>query len=98
MLGGFGNDEGFAEYFSTIEVDGKQAKLGKKPPPGDWELLHQHGMMKVSDLFRVQHNSREYNEGDRRSVFYAESWLLVHYLYDTNQVAKLSPAGTSTPA
>jgi tetratricopeptide (TPR) repeat protein len=84
-------DEGFAEYFSTIEVDGKQVKLGKKPPPGDWEVLHQYGMMKVSDLFRVQHNSREYNEGDRRSVFYAESWLLVHYLYDTKQVAKLSP-------
>ncbi len=84
-------DEGFAEYFSTIEVDGKQAKLGKKPPPGDWEVLHQYGMMKVSDLFRVQHDSREYNEGDRRSVFYAESWLLVHYLYDTNQVAKVSP-------
>ncbi len=84
-------DEGFAEYFSTIEVDEKHAKLGLKPPPGDWEILHQYSLMKVSDLFRVQHNSQAYNEGDRRSLFYAESWLLVHYLYDTNQVPKVAP-------
>src|SRR5207244_10969788 len=84
-------DECFAEYFSTIEVDEKHAKLGLKPPPGDWEILHQYSLMKVSDLFRVQHNSQAYNEGDRRSLFYAESWLLVHYLYDTNQVQKVAP-------
>ena len=84
-------DEGFAEYFSTIEVDGKQAKLGLKPPPGDWQVLQQYGLMKVTDLFRVQHDSRDYNEGDRRSVFYAESWLLVHYLYDSQQVPKVGP-------
>jgi tetratricopeptide (TPR) repeat protein len=82
-------EEGFAEYFSTIEVDKKQAKLGLRVPPGDLDALQQYGMMKVSDLFRVQHNSQAYNEGDRRSIFYAESWLIVHYLYDTQQILKI---------
>ncbi len=82
-------EEGFAEYFSSIEVDGKEAKLGYRVPPGDLEALHQYGLMKVSELFRVQHDSKTYNEGDRRSTFYAESWLIVHYLYDTQQIRNL---------
>lgn len=83
-------DEGFAEYFSTIEVDAKVAKLGRMPPPGAWETLQRYGLMKITDLLEVQHNSQEYNEGDRRSVFYAQSWLLVHYLYDTKQAPMIA--------
>src|SRR6202035_2204650 len=64
-------EEGFAEYFSSIEVDGKQARVGKIPDY-DYQIL-QHGMMKVSDLLRVQQNSATYNEsGDHRTIFYAE--------------------------
>src|SRR5206468_13098546 len=49
------------------------------------------GMMKVADLMRVQHNSATYNEsGDKRTVFYAESSMLVHYLYDNNLIPKLA--------
>ncbi|HVO62633.1 MAG TPA: tetratricopeptide repeat protein [Terriglobales bacterium] len=82
-------EEGFAEYFSSIEVDAKEAKLGARVPPGDLEALQQYGLMRVSDLFRVQHDSKTYNEGDRRSTFYAESWLIVHYLYDTRQIPQV---------
>jgi tetratricopeptide (TPR) repeat protein len=83
-------DEGFAEYFATVTVDGKQARVGKIPD--DTYLILRHaGMMKVTDLMRVQHNSQAYNEsGDRRSVFYAESAMLVHYLYDRQLVVKLA--------
>ena len=84
-------DEGFAEYFSTIELDANRVKLGLRPPPGDAEALRDLGLMKISDLFSVQHSSRTYNEGDRRSLFYAESWLVVHYLYATQQLPKLGP-------
>jgi Flp pilus assembly protein TadD len=79
-------DEGFAEFFSTIEVESKRAKVGAKPPPGDWDILQQNRLMKVSELFRVRQDMQIYNEGNRRSLFYAESWLIVHYLYDTHQV------------
>jgi len=83
-------EEGFAEYFSSIEVDGKQARVGKIPDY-DYQILQQQGMMKVSDLLRVRHNSATYNEsGDHRTIFYAESSMVVHYLYDNQLLPKLA--------
>lgn len=84
-------EEGFAEYFSSIEVDSKEARVGKIPNY-EYQVLQQDGMMKIAELFKVRQNSSTYNEtGDHRSVFYAESGLLVHYLYDNNLIPKLSP-------
>jgi Flp pilus assembly protein TadD len=81
-------EEGFAEYFSTIEVTGKQAEVGRVPQD-DGVILRSGSLMKVADLFRVQQKSRIYNEsGDHRSLFYAQSWLVVHYLYDRQLMAR----------
>ena len=83
-------EEGFAEYFSSIEVDSKEARVGKIPED-TYRILQQDGMMHIGDLFRVQQYSKTYNEsGDHRSVFYAESSLLVHYLYDNQLILKLA--------
>ena len=82
-------DEGFAEYFSTIEVDAKEGRVGKISEY-PYEVLHQNGMMKIMELFRVRHNSAAYNESDRRGVFYAESNMLVHYLYDNQLIPKVA--------
>ncbi len=83
-------EEGFAEFFSTIEVDNKEARVGKVPDHY-YYTLRQTGMMKVADLFRVQQNSQTYNEsGDRRTVFYAQSGMMVHYFYDHQLVPKLT--------
>jgi tetratricopeptide (TPR) repeat protein len=83
-------EEGFAEYFSSIEVDNREARVGKIPEY-DYQILQQNGMMKIADLFRVQQNSSTYNEtGSHRTVFYAESGMLVHYLYDNDLVIRLS--------
>src|ERR1700690_4481198 len=49
-------EEGFAEYFSSKEVDSKEARVGKIPEY-DYQILQQAGMMKVADLFAVQQNS-----------------------------------------
>jgi hypothetical protein len=82
-------EEGFAEYFRSIEVDGKEAHVGKVPDD-TYLVLRQTGMMKVTDLFRVQHDSSTYNEsGDGRGIFYAESSMVVHYLYDNGMFPKL---------
>jgi tetratricopeptide (TPR) repeat protein len=83
-------EEGFAEYFSSIEVDNKEARVGKIPED-TYRVLQGTGMMRVVELFRVQQNSKTYNEsGDHRNVFYAESSLLVHYLYDNQQMLKVA--------
>lgn len=82
-------EEGFAEYFRSIEVDGKEAHVGKIPDE-TYLVLRQTGLMKTADLFRVQQNSSTYNEsGDRRGGFYAQSSMVVHYLYDHNLIPKL---------
>ncbi len=82
-------EEGFAEYFSSIEVDNKEARVGKIPRD-TYRILEQVGTMRIADLFRVQQNSKTYNEsGDHRTTFYAESSLVVHYLYDNQLTSKL---------
>ena len=82
-------EEGFAEYFSSIEVDSREARVGKIPEE-TYQILNETGMMKVAELFRVQQNSKIYNEsGDHRNQFYAESALVVHYLYDNQKISRL---------
>ena len=36
----------------------------------------------LADLLKVDHSSPLYNEGDRASDFYAESWALTHMLFN----------------
>jgi hypothetical protein len=68
-------EEGFAEYFSSIEVDGKEARVGKIPRD-EYLILNQVGTMRIADLMRVRQYSETYNEtGNRRTVFYAELGL-----------------------
>jgi tetratricopeptide (TPR) repeat protein len=82
-------EEGFAEYFASIEVDSKQASVGKIPED-TYRILQSEGTMHVADLFRVQQYSKTYNEnGSHRNVFYAESSLVVHYLYDNQLIPKV---------
>jgi tetratricopeptide (TPR) repeat protein len=71
-------------------VDNKEARVGKIPED-TYRVLQGTGMMRVVELFRVQQYSKTYNEsGDHRNVFYAESSLLVHYLYDNQQMLKVA--------
>ena len=82
--------EAFAEYFSSIEVDGKEARVGKIPSE-EYMILQQVGTMKVADLFRVRLNSPAYNEsGNHRNSFYAESGMLMHYIYDNQLLPKVA--------
>src|SRR4051812_18623184 len=78
-------DEGFAEYFSTIDVGKKDVKIGLAPDYV-WGQID-HGMIPIDQVMAVKHTSKDYNEGDRRSQFYAESWVLVHYLYDKQKIS-----------
>jgi Flp pilus assembly protein TadD len=83
-------EEGFAEYFSNIQVDNKQANVGRIPEQ-DYLILQHTGTIRISDLFRVQQHSSTYNEsGDHRTAFYAESGFLVHYIYDNALMAKVA--------
>jgi cytochrome c-type biogenesis protein CcmH/NrfG len=82
-------EEGFAEYFSSIEVDSKEARVGKIPSY-DYLVLQQVGTMRVADLMKVRQYSETYNEsGNRRTTFYSESGMLMHYIYDNQLLPKV---------
>ena len=76
-------DEGFAEYYSTVKVDGKHFVFGNIPE-GDPEILQQYSWLPVNQLFSVAHDSPFYNERNRQTIFYAESWLAMsHYFFNS---------------
>lgn len=74
-------NEGLAEYFSTFELTSgnRKATIGLAPPRHP-QTLKSMTLVPVSRLIEVDHQSPLYNEDDRRSIFYAESWALVHYI------------------
>jgi Flp pilus assembly protein TadD len=72
--------EGMADIYATFEVTGDHGiRIGKAQAPY-LRLLANDALMPLPDLFAVTHDSPEYNEQERQGVFYAESWLLTHYL------------------
>ena len=76
--------EGFAEFYSTIQINNKHATIGR-PPESALEILRSEPLMPVATLFSIDHNSPIYNDDSNpRSIFYAESWMVVHYLWDHN--------------
>ncbi len=74
-------DEGLAEFYETFELrdEGRVALLGA-PNRDDLRLLQRAELLPLTDLIAVDRNSPMYNEGNRRGLFYAQSWALVHYL------------------
>jgi tetratricopeptide (TPR) repeat protein len=73
-------NEGLAEYYSTYRlVDrGKAAAIGRAQK--EHILLLRERYLPIAELIEVDQRSPMYNEGERRSIFYAESWALTHYL------------------
>jgi tetratricopeptide (TPR) repeat protein len=73
-------NEGLAEYYSTFSIsDDQKFEMGIEP---NYHLLYlrQNRMLPLRTLFAVDHNSPHYNEKSKKSVFYAQSWALLHYL------------------
>jgi tetratricopeptide (TPR) repeat protein len=73
-------NEGLAEYYSSFSIsDDRKVMLGK-PISSHVYLLRESKMLPLPTLFQVDHNSPHYNEREKQSIFYAQSWALMHYL------------------
>jgi Protein of unknown function (DUF1570) len=74
-------NEGLAEYYSTYEVSrgGREAMIGR-PVENHLLRLGEARLLALDELLQVTHDSPLYNEGDRRSIFYAQSWALTHLI------------------
>jgi tetratricopeptide (TPR) repeat protein len=72
-------DEGLAEFYGNTVIMDKTVELGR-PDSGHVQLLRQTTLLPLPTLFAVTHDSPYYNEHNKASLFYAESWALVHML------------------
>jgi hypothetical protein len=71
--------EGMAEIYSTFDSSGRYASIAA-PIDQHLQLLAREPLPPLRDLFAVGHNSPQYHEAERQGMFYAESWLLTHFL------------------
>ena len=72
-------NEGLADLYSSLEPHGQQAMVGRALP-GRYFALKQQPWMDWNVLFAVGYESPYYNEKDKMSIFYAQSWALTHML------------------
>ncbi len=72
-------DEGLAEFWGNTIIEGDRVYEGRHVPY-HLQTLRQRTPMSLAALFAVAHGSPEYSEQDRATIFYAQSWALVHYL------------------
>ena len=78
--------EGLAEFFGHTEIREKLITTGNTDPLLFLELQNT-SWIPLSTLFEVDRTSPYYNEGNKTSIFYAESWVLTHYLMLGNKGA-----------
>jgi tetratricopeptide (TPR) repeat protein len=72
-------NEGFADFFGCATLTGKGGKLGQANS-SYLDILQQSKLLPLETLFKVDQQSPYYNEAKKTSIFYAESWALVHHL------------------
>lgn len=73
-------NEGLAEYYSTFSISEDTKVVLGSPISNHVFLLRENKMLPLRTLFQVDEKSAYYNERDKQSIFYAESWALIHYL------------------
>ena len=72
-------NEGLADLYSSLEARGDQAIVGR-PLVGRTGALETQKWLDLNVLFAVNQESPYYNESDKMSIFYAQSWALTHML------------------
>ena len=71
--------EGLAEYWGSTKITDREIEFGRAI--GMHVLtLRREPTLSLETLFQVDRSSPHYSEQNRATIFYAESWALVHYL------------------
>jgi tetratricopeptide (TPR) repeat protein len=72
-------DEGLAEFYGNTVITDKELQVGM-PSSRQVNLLRKSNFIPLDQLLTADRRSPFYNEQDQASIFYAESWALVHFL------------------
>jgi len=82
-------NEGLAEYYQTFAIEEDQkVKLGL-PQNNHLLLLQQSKLIPLDTLFKISNYALHQNANHSRSIFYAQSWALIHYLIQNGKTAGL---------
>ncbi len=78
-------NEGLAEYYQTFAIEEDQkVKLGL-PQSNHLLLLQQNKLIPLDTLFKISNYALHQNGNHSRSIFYAQSWALIHYLIQSGK-------------
>jgi tetratricopeptide (TPR) repeat protein len=80
-------DEGLAEFYGNSQLGEKESRIGTIDNTHLY-ILGQNRLLPIETLLNVERSSPHYNEANQASVFYAESWALVHYLMMDEEAKK----------
>ena len=86
-------NEGLAEYYSTFSISDDQKVVMGRPIASHVYRLRENAMLPLRTLFQVDQKSPYYNESEKQSIFYAESWALIHFLILGNDGQRMSQMG-----
>ncbi len=97
-------NEGLAELYSTLSIRADNRVIIGQPIQRHLTTLRANPLLPLRVLLNLDYKSAYYNEIDKQSIFYAESWALLHYLMVGNnghragQVVKfIQMLGNQTP-
>ncbi len=72
-------NEGLAEFFESITVDGGTARVGL-PLNNRLQQLEQQSLIPMDIFLAVDRQSSYYTGAEEKDLYYAQSWALVHAL------------------
>lgn len=61
------------------------------PPKSHTELLGAEVWLSLSDLFALKHDPSAKNEASHHTLYYAESWMVIHYLIHEKKFQQIGP-------
>jgi tetratricopeptide (TPR) repeat protein len=76
-------NEGLAEFYGHSTLDGKTIRLGL-PSEKNLKLLQTVRLLPLKTLFTINESSPYYNEANKGTIFYAQSWALTDFLMFQN--------------
>jgi tetratricopeptide (TPR) repeat protein len=86
-------NEGLAEFYQNTDIHSGEVDLGQ-PDLNDLMYLRTHSLIPIATLVQITASSPYYHEEQKGTIFYAESWALVHYLIVTDRQHGTQRLGT----
>jgi tetratricopeptide (TPR) repeat protein len=80
-------EEGYSSVYSGVTFSDRGARL-ERPDPEDMSVLFESPLLPLELVLGVDRNSPYYSPGNKESVYFAESRVLLHYLITDSSLAQ----------